>query len=70
MRQKYSILKKMIPLIDEENKSYKKKKVYYMFKKGFNTDENDKNALKLYNKVRYHCHYKENIEELLIVFVM
>ena len=41
-----------------------------MFKKGFNTDENDKNALKLYNKVRYHCHYKENIEELLIVFVM
>ena len=34
----------MIPLIDEENKSYKKKEVCYMFKKGFNTDENDKNG--------------------------
>ena len=33
----------MILLTDEENKSYEKQKVYYICKKDFNTDENDKN---------------------------
>ena len=47
----------MIPLTDEENRSYEKQKVCYIFKKEFNTDENDKNAFKLYHKVRDHCHY-------------
>ena len=28
-----------------------------MFKMEFNTDENDKNAFKLYKKVRDHCYY-------------
>ena len=37
----------MIPLTDEENKSYEKQKVYYICKKEFNTDGNDKNAFKL-----------------------
>ena len=46
----------MIPLTDEENKSYEKQKVCYICKKEFNIDENDKNAFK-YNKVRGHCHY-------------
>ena len=39
----------MIPLTDEENKSYKKQKVCYICKAEFSTD---KNAFKLYHKVR------------------
>ena len=46
--------KKMIPLTDEENKSYKKQKVCNICKKGFSTDDNNKK----YHKVRDHCHYK------------
>ena len=53
----------MIPLTDEENKSYKKQKVCYTRKKGFSTDNDNKK----YHKVRDH---QENIEELLIVFAI
>ena len=49
------IKKEVIPLTDEENKSYKKQKECYICKKGFNTDQNDKNLFKLYHKVRDHC---------------
>ena len=43
----------MIPLTNEENKSYKKQKVCYICNKEFSTgDENKK-----YHKVRDHCHY-------------
>ena len=49
--------KEMIPLTDEENKYYEKQKDCYMWKKELNTDKNDKNAFKLYRKVRDHCHY-------------
>ena len=49
--------KEMIPLTDGKNKSYKNQKVWYIRKKEFNTDKNDKNAFKLYHKVRDHCHY-------------
>ena len=47
----------MIPLSDEENKPYEKQRVCYICKKEFSTDENDKNAFKLYHKVKDHCHY-------------
>ena len=47
----------MILLTDEENKSYEKQKVYYICKKEFNTDENDKNAFNIYHTVKDHCHY-------------
>ena len=47
----------MIPLTCEENKSYKRQKGCYICKNEFNTDKNDKNAVKLYHKVRDHCHY-------------
>ena len=47
----------MIPLTDKENKPYEKQKVSYMCEKEFSTDENDKNAFKLYHKVSDHCHY-------------
>ena len=40
--------KEMIPLTDEENKSYKKQKVCYICKKRFSTDDE--------RKVRDHCH--------------
>ena len=46
-----------IPLTYEEIESYKKQEVFYISKKEFNTDKNDKLTLKLYHKVRYHCHY-------------
>ena len=45
--------KEMIPLTDEENKSYKKHKVCYICKKEFSTDDDDKK----YHKVKDHCHY-------------
>ena len=34
----------MIPLTDKENKSYKKKKVCYICKKGFSTDDDNKKS--------------------------
>ena len=49
--------KEMIPLTDKETESYEKQKVCYICKKEFSTDKNDKNAFKLYHKVRDHCHY-------------
>ena len=45
--------KEMIPLTDEENKSYKKQKVCYICKKGFSTDYYNKK----YHKVSDLCHY-------------
>ena len=42
--------KEMIPLTDEETKSYEKQKVCYICEKEFSTDEK-------YCKVRDHCHY-------------
>ena len=47
----------MISWNHEEYKTYKKQKVYYICKKEFNTDKNNRNAFKLYYKVRDHCHY-------------
>ena len=49
--------KEMIPLTYEVNKFYIKQKVCYICKNAFNTDKSDKNAFKLYHKVRDHCHY-------------
>ena len=46
--------KEMIPLTDEENKSYEKQNVCYICQKEFNTDDGD---YKQYHKVRDHCHY-------------
>ena len=40
----------MIPLAYEQNKSYKKQKVCYVYKKEFNTDKNDRNSFN-------NCHY-------------
>ena len=45
--------KEMIPLTDEEIKSYEKQNVCYICKKRFSTDALNKK----YYKVRDHCHY-------------
>ena len=47
--------RKMIPLADEELKSYEKQLVCYICKKEFSTDDDNKK----YQKVRDHCHYTE-----------
>ena len=50
--------REMIPLANEENKSYSKQKVCYISKKEFCTsDENGIAFNKKYHKVRIHCHY-------------
>ena len=49
----YGKKKEIIPLTDEENESYKKQKVCYIYKKGFITDDDNKK----YHKVRDHCYY-------------
>ena len=43
--------KEMMPLTDEENKSYKKQKICSILKKEFSTDNDNKK----YHKVRDHC---------------
>ena len=49
--------KEMIPLTNDEKKSYEKQKVCYICKKEFYTNKNDENEFKLKHKVRDHCHY-------------
>ena len=49
--------KEMIPLIDEETKSYEKQKFCFICEKELSTDKNDKNVFTLYHKVRDHCNY-------------
>ena len=45
--------KEMIPLTDEENKSYLTEEDFYICKKRFSTYDDNKK----YHKVRDHCHY-------------
>ena len=45
--------KEMMPLTNEENKSYENQKLCYICKKGFSTDALNKK----YHKKRDHCHY-------------
>ena len=48
--------KKMIPLIDNENKFYEEQKECHICKKEFCYDKNEKKKFKIYQKVRDHCH--------------
>ena len=47
----------MAPLTDNKNKYYEKQKEYYICKKEFCGDKNQKMKFKLYKKVRDNCHY-------------
>ena len=49
--------KEMAPLTDNKNKYYEKQKEYYIRKKEFCGDKNQKMKFKLYKKVRDDCHY-------------
>ena len=60
--------KEMIPLTDEENKSYKKQEVCYICKKWFSTDDDNKKSEIIKSEIIVTT--LENIEELLIVFVI
>ena len=49
----------MIPLSEEENKSYEERDACHIWKEKFYLDENDndKNKNEKYRKVKDHCHY-------------
>ena len=49
--------KEMAPLTDNKNKYYEKQKEYYICKKEFCGDKNQKMKFKLYKKVRDDCNY-------------
>ena len=44
--------KEMIPLTKKEEKKHNKQEVFYIYKKGFSTDDSNRKF-----KVRDHCHY-------------
>ena len=48
--------KEMIPLTEEENKSYKEQEICHIFEKKFCMDKDDK-SYKNKTKVKDHCHY-------------
>ena len=43
----------MIPLTEEESKSYEEQDAYHTYRKKFNSVKKDKND----QKVKVHCHY-------------
>ena len=47
----------MIPLTDNENKSYEEQEKCHICQKEFCYDKNEKKKFKIYQKVRDHCHY-------------
>ena len=57
--------KEMIRLNKEENRSYVEQEVCHICKKKFCKDEYDENY-KDKKMVKDHCHYTDNLEELLI----
>ena len=49
--------KEMIPLTDSKKKYYKEQKVWYICQKEFCYHTNEKKIIKLYKKIRDHCHF-------------
>ena len=47
----------MIPLTDDENRYYEKRKYCHICKRKFWTDKDNKSKYKICQKVRDHCHY-------------
>ena len=47
----------MIPLTDNENKSYEEQEKCHICQKEFCYDKNKKKKFKIYQKLRDHCHY-------------
>ena len=49
--------KEMIPSTDSKKKYYKEQKVWYICQKEFCYHTNEKKIIKLYKKIRDHCHF-------------
>ena len=62
--------KEMMPLTDEETKSYEKQKVCHICKKEFSTDKSDKMNSNYTAKSEIIVITPENLEELFIVFAI
>ena len=60
----------MIPLTDKKNKIYEEQEKCHICQKEFCYDKNDKKKFKIYQKVRDIGIIQENLEELLIAFVI
>ena len=62
--------KDMIPLTDKEIKFYEEQEVCHICKKGFFYDKNEKINLSYIKKLEIIVIVQENLEELLIAFVI
>ena len=62
--------KEMIPLTDKEKESYENQEICYICEKEFCTDENNKKEFKKCKRSEIIVITQENIEVLLIVFVI
>ena len=62
--------KEMIPLTDDENRSYEKQKECHIFQKGLSYDKNEEKKFKLYQKVRDNCHYIGKFRGAALAFVI
>ena len=60
----------MIPLTDKDTESYEKQKVCHVCKKGFCYDKNEKRKLSYIKQLEIIAIIQENLEKLLIVFVI
>ena len=60
----------MIPLTDEEIGFYEKQNVCHICKKEFCYDRNEKNKFKLYQKLEIIVIIQDNLEKLLMAFVI
>ena len=58
--------KELTTLTHQEQKFYEKKKVCYIYKKGFSTDDDNNH----YNKVRDHYQYKRKYRGGVIIWVI
>ena len=55
--------REMIPLTDNENRSYEEQKKCHICQKGFCYNKNEEKKYKLYKKVRDHCHFTGKFRE-------
>ena len=60
----------MIPLTDNENKFYNEQEECHICQKEFFYDKNEKKKFKLYQTLGVIVIIQENLEELLIAFVI
>ena len=62
--------KEMIPLTDNENKSYEEQEKCHICQKEFCYDKNEKKKFKIYQKFEIIVIIQENLEQQLIAFAI